>query len=852
MAYMTLVKSTKPDMLGKRYELGDDGKLTKSSIAQIWEGQTKAHDFETPEELAEALKDVCETSNIALMSGRFVGAEPDEKVNLLTEAGLAEQLGCMKKDLPGGVLIIGEKRYAARLKRGIEPSAWVLIDADNPPGIPCDWAAMAIQERLELLEPLVPGISTCTRVEYRSSSARVVKDGEKPGGATHAWIEISDATKLEILREYVKVQMQLQGLSFLSSRHDSQTGVVKALGARTVIDLAVWVPGRLVFCSRPEVKIDGYYVADAGVKIVNPGGRTLDVSRIVLPSEEKLDELRVKTGHSLSYTKSGTSITVTDDSSLRWDTSIEIKGVTRPLREVVAGRTSESPKIRCETQFRASQSEAAFIKILDSGFPMLHDVGTSTTYFLGITEQLSLNVDVSTIDLNKIAASFAAMEASGQLVTQPVKSAPGHEVQQKVPFKDLLLDPARITRDRKRPISNVANVATVLIESAEWDSVFAYDEMADEIMVLKPLLGARTPHNSFKPHRLRDQDVIHIQRWMQQNGFRNAAKQPVIDAITLAAHENIISPVRHYLEGLEQTIKWSPTTHPSLLDRLCADYFGAQEDCHRPGCDPKYLAEVGRRFMIAAVARALKPGCKVDTMLVLEGPQGKGKSSAAQVLFEAAYFSDNMPNIGSKDASDHIRGKWCIEFPELSAMSKADVESIKAFITRQTDRFRRPYDRHETVYDRRCVFIGTTNQDTYLRDETGNRRFWPVRAGTIDLDAIRRDRDVLWAEAVYRFRQGEAWHMPKDLLELVSAAQESRVSRDIWQEMLAPKLEGMSDVSLSEVARLLLLDRANIARSDQNRLTACLKALGFEPNGRFTTGQYRDSTRYTRAQVSSK
>ena len=850
MYSITLIKSTRPAILGKHYELSEDGELKKRAVAQISEGTAVGFLDVTPTKLQTLLARATEHHAMALMPGHFCGADHKEMVKLVTERNLRQLL--QVKEAPGGAQHLEGEKYAARLKRGIEKSGWVLIDADNPAGIPPEMAAMSLKERLEFLEPILPGLSRCLRIEYRSSSARVIEDGKQPGGATHAWIQISDRTKVEVLREYLKVQMQLHELSFLSPRHDRETGKIIGKDARTVIDLAVWVPGHLVFCSKPTVAAEGYHVVDAGIALVNPEGGTLDVSSIELLSAEKLDEFQTKTGQRLSYTKSGTSITVNDDSSLRWDTPIEIKGVIRPLRDVVAGRTSESPKIRCETPFRASQSEAAFIRVLDNGFPMLHDVGTSTTYYLGITEQLSLNVDVSTIDLSKIADSVVSMEASGQLVSHPGFCATGNAAQQRVPFKDLLLYPSRITRDRKLPISNVANVATVLIESAEWDSVFAYDEMADEVMLLKPLLGARTPHNSFKPRRLRDQDVIHTQRWMQQNGFRNVAKQTVMDAITLAADENIISPIRHYLEGLEQTIKWSPTSHVSLLDRLFVDYFGSPEDHQRPGSDPKYLAEVGRRFMIAAVARALKPGCKVDTMLVLEGPQGEGKSSAAQVLFGAAYFSDNMPNIGSKDASDHIRGKWCIEFPELSAMSKADVESIKAFVTRQTDRFRRPYDRHETVYDRRCVFIGTTNQDTYLRDETGNRRFWPVRIGNIDLPALKRDRDVLFAEAVYRFRQGEAWHMPKNLLELVSAVQESRFSRDIWQEMLAPKLEGVREVALSEVARLLSIDRARVGRQDQNRLTACLKALGFEPNGRFTTGEHRDSTRYTRAQVSSE
>ena len=409
MAYMTLIHSTQPKTLGKRYTLDDDGKLTKNSIAQVWEGQTRALDIETAEELAEVLRHVCETSNIALMSGRFVGAEHGEKINLVTEAGLAEQLGCAKKDVPGGVQIIGTKRYAARLKRGIEPSAWVLIDADNPPGIPGDWAAMGMQKRLEILEPLVPGISSCTRVEYRSSSARVIKDGERPGGATHAWIEISDATKLEILREHVKVQMELQGLSFLSSQHDSQTGVVKPLGARTVIDLAVWVPGRLVFCSQPEVKIDGYHVADAGVKIVNPDSGPLDVSCIALPGTTELKALREKTGHDLSYSRDGGSLTVTDRSGLKWDTPIEVRGVTRALRDVVAD-IPPGEKLRCETPFRASQSEAAFIRVLSDGRPMLHDVGTSTSYYLS-DEPISGDDEPQEVDwVSEMNAKYAWVE----------------------------------------------------------------------------------------------------------------------------------------------------------------------------------------------------------------------------------------------------------------------------------------------------------------------------------------------------------------------------------------------------------------------------------------------------------
>ncbi len=413
-------------------------------------------------------------------------------------------------------------------------------------------------------------------------------------------------------------------------------------------------------------------------------------------------------------------------------------------------------------------------------------------------------------------------------------------------YRELLDDPNRIVRRKEVPLWNLANIHVVLAESNEWCDRFAYDEMADEIMVLTPIPGARTPHKTFKPHQLRDVDILATIVWLQRHHFPNVAKDTVASAIIMAAHEQIISPVRHYLQDLETRIQWSPNTHAPMLQRFCANYLGSMEDANSPASDPKYLAEVGRRFMVGAVARALDPGCQVDSMLVLEGLQGAGKSSAARILFGSSYFSDSLPAVNTKEASDHLRGKWGIEIPELSAMQKSDVESVKAFVSRRVERYRRPYDRAETTFERRCVFIGTTNQDAYLRDETGNRRFWPVRVGKIDLRALERDRDMLWAEAVYWYRQGLKWQMPQNLMSVVEGAQKSRVKVDMWQEDLGRKLEGVNDVSLHEAAMRLSLDRARMGTAEQNRLSACLKGLGFSANGKFTKGEYRNSVRYSR------
>lgn len=423
---------------------------------------------------------------------------------------------------------------------------------------------------------------------------------------------------------------------------------------------------------------------------------------------------------------------------------------------------------------------------------------------------------------------------------------PTPQASERTSYRDLLDDPIRIVRRKEVPLGNLANIHILLAESNEWCDRFAYDEMTDEIMVLAPIPGMRTPHKTFKPHQLRDVDILATMVWLQRHHFPNVAKDTVASAITMAAYGQIISPVRYYLEDLETRIQWSPGTHAPMLQRLCANYLGSIEDANSPASDPKYLSEVGRRFMVSAVARALDPGCQVDSMLVLEGQQGAGKSTAARILFGSSYFSDSLPAVNTKEASDHLRGKWGIEIPELSAMQKSDVESIKAFVSRRVERYRRPYDRAETTFKRRCVFIGTTNQDAYLRDETGNRRFWPVRVGKIDLQALERNRDMLWAEAVYWYRKGLKWQMPQNLRPVVEGAQKSRVKVDMWQEGLGRKLEGVNEVSLHEAAMKLGLDRARMGTAEQNRLSACLKGLGFSANGKFTSGEYRNSVRYSR------
>jgi predicted P-loop ATPase len=358
----------------------------------------------------------------------------------------------------------------------------------------------------------------------------------------------------------------------------------------------------------------------------------------------------------------------------------------------------------------------------------------------------------------------------------------------------------------------LANALIALRRAPEWDGVLAYDEFSLITMMQKPPPWLKHQDNNWTPQRWSDRDDVLTANWLQHSDIA-VSVQVAAAASETVAKDSVFHPVRDHLNGLP----WDGQKRCALF---AANYLGAENTA--------YHEAVSRCMFVAAVARIMRPGCKADYMAILEGAQDKGKSTAIELLF-APWFSDDLAELGSKDAAMQVRVAWGIEIAELAAMTRGEIERIKSFITRKVDQFRPSYGRRVIQVPRQSIFIGSTNADTYLKDETGGRRFWPIRCGTIKLKDIERDKDQLWAEAVSLFNAGVPWWLTNN--EDVAHAREQQADRyaeDPWQELIGNHLEHQSDTSVGEIlAELFLLDKSKWSQIDQNRVARCLRSMGW-------------------------
>jgi hypothetical protein len=247
-------------------------------------------------------------------------------------------------------------------------------------------------------------------------------------------------------------------------------------------------------------------------------------------------------------------------------------------------------------------------------------------------------------------------------------------------------------------------------------------------------------------------------------------RQAITEAMETVAHENAWHPIHDYLKGLQ----WDGT---SRLDKWLVWTLGETPESLGPVM-VEYFGLVGRYWLLGMINRVMEPGCKFDYCPVLEGPGGLGKSTMVEVLASTAWYSDTQFEIGKgKESSEQVGGVWCIELGEMSAMGKAEVTAVKAFITSKVDRYRPAYARTIEEFPRQCVLVGTTNENTYLRDRTGNRRFWPIPVKQpIKTSWLARWRDQLFAEAYALYLEGKPYTPSREQEErLFVPMQEARL-----------------------------------------------------------------------------
>lgn len=354
---------------------------------------------------------------------------------------------------------------------------------------------------------------------------------------------------------------------------------------------------------------------------------------------------------------------------------------------------------------------------------------------------------------------------------------------------------SQLIRDQYQRVRKIlANVVTILANADGWADAVMLDEFSQCVMLQHPTPAhAGHPAEAY-PRQWRDADDILTAEWMQRTWRLDVSSRLAMEAVVAVAQRRRVHPVREYLSSLT----WDGTVR---LNTWLSQYMGAEQN--------DYTRAVGAKWMISAVARIMRPGCQADAMLILEGAQGIRKSTGLETLAGRDWFTDQLADIGQgKEPSQDLAGKWIVEIAELDAMRRAETSRVKAFLTRRTDHFRASYGRHSEDRPRQCVFAGSVNLDTYLTDETGNRRFWPVRVTAVDIEAIRRDRDLLWAEAVARFESNEPWYLddPK-VIAMAAEEQADRFQSDAWEEAIIKWLEG-------DRAETLLVTRKGITTGD--------------------------------------
>jgi predicted P-loop ATPase len=365
-------------------------------------------------------------------------------------------------------------------------------------------------------------------------------------------------------------------------------------------------------------------------------------------------------------------------------------------------------------------------------------------------------------------------------------------------------------RDKKgkateEPLPSVDNVNVALLKLGVR---VKYDQFADRVL----LAGL----DGYGP-ALEDAAVVHLWFTLARRYKIELSRELLFTMLMETARLNGFHPVRDYLDGLV----WDTVPR---LDTWLIHYAGA--------ADTAYVRAVSALMLMAAVRRVRQPGCKYDEMVTFEDPvQGTNKSTALEVMaVRWEWFADDLPlHIGGKEAIELLRGKWIVEASELSGMRRTEIAHLKAMLSRRFDRGRLAYDRVTSEVPRQSIIVGTTNDAEYLKDGSGNRRFWPVRTHGFNVEALMADRDQLWAEAAAREAKGASIRLPEKLWPVAAKEQLRRLTKDPYSETLAHHLSGYVSGKITSEDAWLILDikAGQRGQAQSRRMGDAMRALGW-------------------------
>lgn len=364
-------------------------------------------------------------------------------------------------------------------------------------------------------------------------------------------------------------------------------------------------------------------------------------------------------------------------------------------------------------------------------------------------------------------------------------------------------------KDGTRPVlASALNLQNIIDNDTRWMGRIRLNEFSGRIWLALPYEDRSVEVDDTSPTELL--------LWTEQVYQLQYRPQTCQAALAVAAKQNAYHPVRERLEPL----KWDGEPR---VDGLLCRYFGAE--------DSVVSRAVSRCFMVSCIARVFRPGCKVDTTLILVGLQGAHKSTALRVLaLDDEWFADTEPGEG-KDFLQNLPGKWIYELAEIDHFLRGrDASRIKSVLSSQNDHYRGSYGVYASGHPRQTVFVGSTNKANFLVDDTGNRRFWPVTIGEIDLAALRADVEQLWAEAVTLYRAGEPWYLSRDLAKRQAADALDYMETDPWEAPIASWMAGRAGFQTHDVLEhaLAIADRTKWTRQAEQRAASVLRLLGWE------------------------